>query len=347
VDFVAIGQVLQGGQGQNPARQAAVLAGVPMTVQAVTINKVCLSGLEAVHLADLLIGAGEADVVVAGGMESMSKAPYLLEGARTGLGFGHTSLRDAMVLDGLTDAFLDLGMGVATNGDAAAASISRELQDSVAFRSHQRAAVATTDGRLAEEIVPISVPQRRGDDLIVSQDEGIRPETTTAALARLKPAFGPDGTITAGNSSQISDGAAAVVVMSRRAAEQAGAAPLAEIVAYGRTAGPGPSLLGQPARAIVDALDRGGLKLGDLDVIEVNEAFAAVVIACAADLSVPVEMLNPNGGAIALGHPIGMSGCRLPLTLALELRRRGGGTGVAALCGGGGLGDALVLRAEP
>jgi acetyl-CoA C-acetyltransferase len=318
-----------------------------MAVQAVTVNKVCLSGLEAIHLADLLISAGEADVVIAGGMESMSRAPYLLEGARTGLGFGHASLRDAIVADGLTDAFLDLSMGAATDRDAAAAAISREAQDAVALRSHQRASVAMKDGRLADEIVPIAAPQRRGEDLLISDDEGVRPGTTATTLARLKPAFGDDGTITAGNASQLSDGAAVVVMASRRAADKLGCAPLAEVVAFGRAAGPGPSLLVQPAHAIDDALGRCGLKLSDLDVIEVNEAFAAVVVASAAELGVPVEMLNPNGGAIALGHPIGMSGCRLPITLALELRRQGGGTGVAALCGGGGLGDALVLRAKP
>jgi len=347
VDFVAIGQVLQAGQGQNPARQAAVLGGVPMSVQAVTVNKVCLSGLEAVHLADLLISAGEADVVIAGGMESMSRAPYLVEGARTGLGFGHACLRDAIVADGLTDAFLDLSMGAATDRDAAAAAISREAQDAVALRSHQRASVAIKDGRLAEEIVPIAAPQRRGEDLLISDDEGVRTGTTATTLARLKPAFGADGTITAGNASQLSDGAAVVVMASRRAADKLGLAPLAEVVAFGRAAGPGPSLLVQPAHAINDALGRCGLKLSDLDVIEVNEAFAAVVVASAAELGVPVEMLNPNGGAIALGHPIGMSGCRLPITLALELARQGGGTGVAALCGGGGLGDAIVVRAGP
>jgi acetyl-CoA C-acetyltransferase len=294
VDFVAIGQVLQAGQGQNPARQAAVLAGLPMTVQAVTVNKVCLSGLEAIHLADLLISAGEADLVIAGGMESMSRAPYLLEGARTGLGFGHASLRDAMVVDGLTDAFLDLAMGAATDRDAAAAAIGREAQDAVALRSHRRASVAIKDGRLADEIVPIAAPQRRGEDVLVTDDEGVRPGTTAAALATLKPAFGDDGTITAGNASQLSDGAA-VVVASRRAAEKLGTAPLAEVVAFGRAAGP--SLLVQPAHAIVDALGRCGLKLSDRDVIEVNGAFAAVVVASAHELGVPVEMLNPNGGA--------------------------------------------------
>jgi len=347
VDFVAIGQVLQAGQGQNPARQAAVLAGLPMSVQAVTVNKVCLSGLEAIHLADLLISAGEADVVIAGGMESMSRAPYLLQGARTGLGFGDASMRDAIVVDGLTDAFLDLAMGAVTDRDAAAAAISREAQDAVALRSHQRASVAMKDGRLADEIVPIAAPQRRGEDLLISGDEGARPGTTATTLARLKPAFVDNGTITAGNASQLSDGAAVVVLASRRAADKLGCAPLAEVVAFGRAAGPGPSLLVQPAHAVDDALGRCRLKLSDLDVIEVNEAFAAVVVASAAQLGVPVEMLNPNGGAIALGHPIGMSVGRLPFTLALELGRRGGGTGAAALCGGGGLGDAIVLRAGP
>ncbi len=238
-------------------------------------------------------------------------------------------------------------MGELTDRDAALAAIGREAQDAVAVRSHQRASAAMKDGRLADEIVPVATPQRRGEDLVVGHDEGVRPATTAAALAALKPAFGDNGTITAGNASQLSDGAAVVIMASRRAAEKLGIAPLAEVVAFGRAAGPGPSLLVQPAHAIVDALGRCGLKLSNLDVIEVNEAFAVVVVASAAELGVPVEMLNPNGGAIALGHPIGMSGCRLPLTLALELRRRGGGTGVAALCGGGGLGDALVLRAEP
>jgi acetyl-CoA C-acetyltransferase len=347
VDYVALGQVLQAGQGQNPARQAAVLAGVPMTVQAVTVNKVCLSGLASIHLADLLIGSGEADIVVAGGMESMSGAPYYVAGARRGLGFGDTAMRDVVLSDGLTDAFSGAAMGAATDRDAAEASIGRDDQDAVALRSHQRAAAATKDGHFAEEIISVAVPQRRGDDVVVRDDEGIRGDTSKAALAALKPAFEPTGTITAGNASQISDGAAAVVVMSRRAAERLGTQPLAEIVSFGRAAGPGTSLLTQPSRAIVDALGRSRLGLADLDVIEVNEAFAAVVVASAGDLGVPVEDLNPNGGAIALGHPIGMSGARLPLTLALELRRRGGGIGAAALCGGGGLGDAVIVRAVP
>jgi len=345
VDFVAMGEVLQAGQGQNPARQAATLAGVPMTVQAMTINKVCLSGLESIHLADLLISAGEADVVVSGGMESMSGAPYLLDGARQGLGFGDTALRDAIVCDGLTDAFSGAMMGAATDRDAAALSISREAQDAVALRSHQQAATASKEGRFSDEIVPVVISQRRGEDLVVVDDEGVRSDVSIASLAALRPAFAAEGTITAGNASQISDGAAALVVMSQRAAERLGCRPLAEIVSFGHAAGPGTSLLTQPSRAISDALSRAHLVMGDLDVIEVNEAFAAVAVASAADMGIPVEDLNPNGGAIALGHPIGMSGARLPLTLALELRLRGGGTGVAALCGGGGLGDAVVLRA--
>jgi acetyl-CoA C-acetyltransferase len=344
VDFVAMGQVLQAGQGQNPARQAAVLAGVPMTVQAVTVNKVCLSGLESIHLADLLIGSGEADIVLAGGMESMSGAPYYLAGARRGLSFGDAAMRDVVLADGLTDAFSGEAMGAVTDRDAAHASIGRDAQDAVALRSHQRAAAAAKDGRFAEEIISVAVPQRRGDDLVVQDDEGIRGETSEGALAALKPAFAPTGTITAGNASQISDGAAAVVVMSRRAAERLGVQPLAEIVSWGHVAGPGTSLLTQPSRAVADAVERGPLTMADLDVIEVNEAFAAVVVASAADLGITAESLNPNGGAIALGHPIGMSGTRLPLTLALELKRRGGGAGAAALCGGGGLGDAVILR---
>jgi acetyl-CoA C-acetyltransferase len=345
VDFVAMGEVLQAGQGQNPARQAATIAGIPMTVQATTINKVCLSGLESIHLADLLISAGEADIVVSGGMESMSRAPYLLDEARRGLGFGDSALKDAVVCDGLTDAFSGAVMGAATDRDAAAMSISRESQDAVALRSHQRATMASKEGRFSDEIIPVVIPRRRGEDLLVTDDEGVRADASIAGLAALRPVFGAEGTITAGNASQISDGAAALVVMSRRAAERLGCPPLAEIVSFGHAAGPGTSLLVQPSRAIADALRRAHLVTRDLDVIEVNEAFAAVAVASAADLGIPVEELNPNGGAIALGHPIGMSGARLPLALALELRLRGGGTGVAALCGGGGLGDAIVLRA--
>jgi acetyl-CoA C-acetyltransferase len=343
VGYVVMGHVLQAGQGQNPARQAAVRAGVPMGVPALTVNKVCLSGLNALHLADLMIGAGEADVVVAGGMESMSKAPYLLDGGRSGLGYGDAALRDDIVADGLSCAFEPLSMGAATDRDAAAAGISRAEQDAVAARSHDRAAAATKAGRLSEEIVPVNVPRRRGDPVLVFEDEGIRPGTTEEQLAGLRSAFSEGGAITAGNASQISDGAAAVVVASRGAAARFGVSPMAEIVSYGQVAGPGPSLLTQPSRAIAAALQRGGLAVSDLDAIEVNEAFAAVVVASARDLSVPDDRLNPNGGAIALGHPLGMSGARLALTLSYELHRRGG-VGAAALCGGGGQGDAVVLR---
>ncbi len=281
VDYVAIGQVLQAGQGQNPARQAAVLAGVPMAVQAVTVNKVCLSGLESVHLANLLIDSGEAEIVVAGGMESMSGAPYYVDGARPGLIFGDRAMRDVVLSDGLTDAFSGASMGAATDRDAVDASIGRDEQDAVALRSHQRAATATRDGRFAEEIISVAAPQRRGDDLVVRDDEGIRGDTSKAGLAALKPAFGPAGTITPGNASQLSDGAAALVVMSCRAAHRLGMQPLAEIVSFGRAAGPGSSLLTQPSRAIADALGRSRLRMADLDAIEINEAFAAVVVASA------------------------------------------------------------------
>ncbi len=343
VDYVVMGHVLQAGQGQNPARQAAVGAGVPMGVPALTVNKVCLSGLHALHLADLMIGAGEAEVVVAGGMESMSKAPYLLDGGRGGLGYGDAALRDDIVADGLSCAFEPLSMGAATDRDAAATGISRVEQDAVAARSHDRASAATKAGRLSEEIVPVSVPRRRGDPVLVFEDEGIRPGTTEEQLAGLRSAFSEGGAITAGNASQISDGGAALVVASPGAAARLGVRPMAEIVSYGQVAGPGTSLLTQPSRAIAAALGRGGLAVSDLEVIEVNEAFAAVVVASARDLSVPDDRLNPNGGAIALGHPLGMSGARLALTLSYELRRCGG-VGAAALCGGGGQGDAVILR---
>jgi acetyl-CoA C-acetyltransferase len=343
VDHVLMGQVIQAGQGQNPARQAAVRGGVPMDVPAMTLNKVCLSGLNALHFADLLICAGEAEVVVAGGMESMSQAPHLLAGARAGLRFGDAALVDAITSDGLSCAFDHLAMGSATERDAGAAGLGRPEQDAVAARSHELAAAATKSGRLSEEVVTIAVPRRRGGPAEVYEDEGVRPGTSLEALAGLRPAFAPAGTITAGNSSQISDGAAALVVASRKAAERLGVTPMAEVVSYGQVAGPGTNLLTQPSRAIAAALGRAGLSVGDLSVIEVNEAFAAVVLASAKDLGVPPEVLNPNGGAIALGHPIGMSGARLALTLAYELHHRGG-LGAAGLCGGGGQGDAVVLR---
>jgi acetyl-CoA C-acetyltransferase len=345
VDYVIMGHVLQAGQGQNPARQAAVRAGLSMGVPAMTVNKVCLSSLNALHLADLMIAAGEAEVVVAGGMESMSRAPHLLNGARAGVGYGGTTLLDDIVVDGLSCAFDQLTMGSATERDSAAASITREEQDGVAVRSHDRASAATKAGRLAEEIFPVSVPKRRGDPALVLEDEGIRPGTTHEQLAALPSAFAKGGAITAGNASQISDGAAALVVASPVAAARLGVSPMAELISYGEVAGPGTSLLTQPSRAITAALGRAGLVVSDLDVIEVNEAFASVVVASARDLSVPEDLLNPNGGAIALGHPLGMSGARLALTLAYELRRRGRGrVGAAALCGGGGQGDAVILR---
>jgi acetyl-CoA C-acetyltransferase len=344
VDYVIMGQVLQAGAGQIPSRQAAVAAGIPMTVPSLTINKVCLSGLDAIALAAQLIRAGEFDVVVAGGMESMTRAPHLLPGARQGFRFGSAELVDAMALDGLTDAFDHLSMGESTERHNARLNISREEQDEFAARSHQRAAEAIKNGLLAEEIVPVSVPQRRGDPVIFDTDEGVRADSTAQALGRLRPAFGAGGTITAGSASQISDGACAVVVMSDEAAAAAGAPVLAEIGAHGVVAGPDNSLHSQPANAIMRALGKAGLTVADLDLIEINEAFAAVAIESMRELGVGPEKVNVNGGAIAIGHPIGMSGARIALHLAYELRRRGGGLGAAALCGGGGQGDALLLR---
>jgi acetyl-CoA C-acetyltransferase len=343
VDYVVMGHVLQAGQGQDTARQAAVKAGIPMATPATTVNKVCLSGLNAIHLADLMVRAGDADVVVAGGMESMTNAPYVLPGARAGFRFGDQALLDVIQVDGLVSSLAHFIMGEGTDHDAGAAGISRERQDDIALKSNLRAAVAIAAGRLAEEIVPVTVSDKRGS-VVVDSDEGVRPETTAEGLAALKPAFVAGGTVTAGNASQISDGAAAVIVTSRQRAEQLGIAPLAELVSYGQVAGPDESLLTQPSRAIVDATKRGGLSLSDIDLFEINEAFAAVSAASIADLGVDDDVVNVNGGAIALGHPIGMSGTRLALTLAYELRRRGGGTGAAALCGGGGQGDALILR---
>ena len=344
VDYVFMGQVLQAGQGQITARQAAVAAGVPMTVPATTINKVCLSGLNALHLADLAIGAGEAEVVVAGGMESMTVAPYLLPGARAGYRAGDQKVVDSMMYDGLFCAFDCVAMGAGTERYSRAAEISRERQDAFAAASHERAAAAIKSGRLAEEIAPLSVPQRKGDPVVVDTDEGVRPETTAESLGKLRGAFESDGTITAGNASQISDGAAALVVMSRERAESLGVTPLGEIVGYGQVAGPDPSLLTQPSRAIRDALERSGRSLGEVDLFEINEAFAAVAVAAMDDLGITSEVTNLNGGAIALGHPIGMSGARLALTALTELRRRGGGTAAVALCGGGGQGDAALLK---
>ena len=344
VDYVIMGQVLQAGAGQIPARQAAVAAGIPMTVPALTINKVCLSGLDAIALAAQLIRAGEFDVVVAGGMESMSQAPHLLPGARQGFRFGSAELVDSMALDGLTDAFDHVSMGESTERHNAGLGIGREEQDEFAARSHQRAAEAIKNGLLTDEIVPVQVPQRRGDPVVFDTDEGVRADSTAEALSRLRPAFAEDGTITAGSASQISDGACAVVVMSSEAAAAAGVPVLAEIGAHGCVAGPDNSLQSQPANAIAHALGKAGLTVADLDLIEINEAFAAVAIQSMRDLGVGPDKVNVNGGAIAIGHPIGMSGARIALHLVYELRRRGGGLGAAALCGGGGQGDALLLR---
>jgi acetyl-CoA C-acetyltransferase len=344
VDYVLMGQVLQAGAGQLPVRKAAANAGIPMTVPSVLINKVCLSGLDAIALADQLIRVGEVEIVVAGGMESMTNAPHVLHKSREGVKYGNTELVDAMAFDGLTDAFDGQPMGSSTEGYNERYQLTREEQDAFAARSHQRAADAQKNGLFAEEIVPVEVPQRRGDPIVFSEDEGIRPDTTVESLSRLRPAFSKDGTITAGSASQISDGAAAVVVMSKAKAESLGLNWLAEIGAHGIVAGPDTSLHEQPSNAIKKALNKEGLTVDDLDVIEINEAFAAVGIASTRALGVPDEKVNPNGGAIALGHPIGMSGARLALTLAHELKRRGGGIGAAALCGGGGQGDALILR---
>lgn len=344
VNYVLMGHVLQAGQGQGSARQAAATAGIPMTIPSFTVNKVCLSGLQSIHLADLMIKAGEAEIVVAGGMESMTNAPYLLPGARSGFHFGDSEVLDVIMVDGLTCAFEHVAMGTATERHADRSVISREDMDEFAQASQTRAADAMKGGRLEAEIFPVSVPQRRGPDLIVHEDEGIRLDVTLESLAGLRSAFSSDGSITAGNASRISDGAAAVVVTSREVADRLGIEPLAEIVGYGQVAGPDTSLLTQPSRAIYSALERSGLALADLDLFEINEAFAAVAIASMRDLSITREIVNVNGGAIALGHPIGMSGTRLALTLCSELRRRGGGLGAAALCGGGGQGDAALFR---
>jgi len=344
VDYVIMGQVLQAGAGQIPSRQAAAAAGIPMTVPSLTINKVCLSGLDAVALAAQLIRAGEFDVVVAGGMESMTNAPHLLPAARKGIKYGSAEVVDSMELDGLTDAFDHVSMGSSTERHNARLDIGRAEQDEFAAMSHQRAALAIKNGLLAEEIVPVPVPQRRGEPVTFDTDEGVRADTTVEALTRLRPSFAADGTITAGSASQISDGACAVVVMSADAAAAAGATVLAEVGAHGVVAGPDNSLQSQPSNAIRRALTKAGLSVENLDLIEINEAFAAVAIQSMRDLGVGPEIVNVNGGAIALGHPIGMSGARLALHLIHELGRRGGGLGAAALCGGGGQGDALLLR---
>ena len=344
VQHVIMGQVLMAGQGQVPSRQAAVKAGIPMRVPSVNVNKVCLSGLNAIYLADQMVASGEADIVVAGGMESMTNAPYLADGARSGFRYGNVELRDAIIADGLWCAFDACLMGLGTERYTGG-TISREAQDELAALSHERAAAAIKEGRLADEIAPVSIPQRKGEPLVVETDEGVRPGTTVESLGGLKPAFDKEGTVTAGNASQLSDGASAVVVMSKAEAERRGVTPLGEFVSYGMVAGPdSASLLHQPSGAIDAALKRANLSVGDVDLFEINEAFAAVGIASMADLGITSEVVNVNGGAIALGHPIGMSGNRVALTALHELKRRGGGVAAVALCGGGGQGDALVVR---
>ena len=344
VEHVIMGQVLMAGQGQVPSRQAASKAGIPMSVPSISINKVCLSGLNSIYLADQMIASGEADIVIAGGMESMTNAPYLAMGARSGFRFGDVSLLDAIQKDGLWCAFDACLMGLGTDRYTEG-NISRDVQDDLAMKSNQRAAAAIAAGKFVDEIVPVSIPQRKGDALIVDTDEGVRASTTMESLASLKPAFDKAGTITAGNASQISDAGSAIVMMSKRAAEKRGIKPLGEFVSYGMVAGPdNASLLHQPSRSILRALERAGKKVSDVDLFEINEAFAAVGIASMRELGISDDIVNVNGGAIALGHPIGMSGNRLALTLLHELKRRGGGMGAAALCGGGGQGDALVVR---
>jgi acetyl-CoA C-acetyltransferase len=344
VQYVIMGHVLQAGAGQIPSRQAAVLAGIPLSVPSITVNKVCLSGLDAIALADEAIRLGEFDIVVAGGMESMTNAPHVLPGSRKGYKYGSIEVLDVTAHDGLTDPFEHLSMGESTEKYNTRHDISRQEQDEFAARSHQRAAKAQKDGFFNDEIVPVEIPQRRGDPIVVSEDEGVRADTTAETLAKLRPAFGKEGTITAGSSSPISDGAAAVVVMSKEKAESMGLTWLAEIRAFGTVAGPDTSLHSQPSRAIKRALDKDGLSVDAVEVFEINEAFAAVGIQSTRELGVDPEKVNVNGGAIALGHPLGMSGARLVLTLAHELRRRGGGVGAAGLCGGGGQGSALVVR---
>ncbi len=340
-----MGQVLQAGAGQIPARQAAVKAGISMNVPALTVNKVCLSGINAIALADQLIRVGECEVVVAGGMESMTNAPHLLTKSREGFKYGDVTVRDHMAYDGLWDVFTDQAMGSLTEArNVKVESLTREEQDAYSARSHQRAAAAWKNGIFDDEVVPVEIPQRRGDPVVVREDEGIRGDTTTESLRKLRPAFSKDGTVTAGSASQISDGACAVVVMSKVKAQELGVTWLAEIGASGQVAGPDSTLQSQPADAVRAACAKEGIEVADLDVVELNEAFAAVGIASARELEISDDLVNVNGGSIALGHPIGMSGARVVLHVALELRRRGGGIGAAALCGGGGQGDALIVR---
>ncbi|WP_028642426.1 acetyl-CoA C-acetyltransferase [Nocardioides sp. URHA0020] len=345
VDYVIMGQVILAGAGQNPARTAAVAGGIPMTVPSITINKVCLSGLNSIAMADQLIRAGECEIVVAGGMESMTNAPHLLPKSREGFKFGDVPLVDSMAYDALFDQVTTQAMGLLTEEiNAAGANLTREEQDEFAAQSHQKAAAAWKNGVFDDEVVPVSIPQRKGDPVVVSADEGVRGDTSAESLSKLRPAFSKTGTVTAGSSSQISDGAAAVVVMSKAKAEELGLEWLAEIGAHGMVAGPDSSLQLQPANATALACQKEGIQPTDLDLVEFNEAFAAVGISSARELGLADEKVNVNGGAIALGHPVGMSGTRVVLHLALELKRRGGGVGAAALCGGGGQGDALIVR---
>ena len=345
VEYVIMGQVIQAGAGQITARQAAHKGGVPLNVPSITINKVCLSGINAIAMADQLIRAGEHEIVVAGGMESMTQAPHLLPKSREGFKYGDVKLVDSMAYDALYDQLTDQPMGGLTEScNAAGAQLTREEQDEFSARSHQRAAEAWKNGLFDDEVVPVEIPQRKGDPVVVSQDEGVRGDTTAESLGKLRPAFSKDGTITAGSASQISDGACAVVVMSKAKAEELGLSWIAEIGASGQVAGPDSTLQMQPANAIAKACEKEGIKPSDLDLVEINEAFAAVGIVSARELGLDEDKVNVNGGAIALGHPVGMSGARIALHLALELKRRGGGIGAAALCGGGGQGDALILH---
>ena len=344
VDYVIMGQVLQAGTGQVTARQAACYAQIPMSTPAITINKVCLSGLNSIYLAAQMIENGDAKIVVAGGMESMTNAPYLVPKARGGYRYGNAEMVDVIQHDGLFCALEKELMGEGTERYAASAGIERISQDEVAQKSHKRAAAAIENSALSEEIVPIEIPQRRGDPIFFEHDEGVRPGTELEGLQKLRPAFSQSGNITAGNASQISDGGSAVVVASREVADRLSIQPLAELISYGQVAGPDTSLLTQPSQAISAALSDTSLSISDIDLFEINEAFAAVSVASMGDLGIDDSIVNVNGGAIALGHPIGMSGNRLALTLAYQLRRQGGGLGAAALCGGGGQGDALILK---
>lgn len=344
IDFSYLGNVISAGIGQVPARRAAVDAGIPMTSPSTLLNRACLSGMHSIHLASQMLRLQEAEIVIAGGMESMTNSPYMLPGARSGLRFGDGNLVDSMLFDGLTCTIEDCSMGEATDRFAKELGISREDQDAFAAQSHQRAAKAQKDGLFDEEICPVEIPQRNGDTLTVKDDEGIRQDADIDSMSRLSPAFTKDGTITAGNASQISDGGAAMVVTTLGKAEQLGIEPVAEIISHGQVAGPDTSLLHQPSNAINAALESGGMGVSDMDLFEINEAFAAVALASMEALGVNDEIVNVNGGAIAIGHPIGMSGTRVVLTLIHELHRRGGGLGAASLCGGGGQGEALILK---